>query len=89
MSTAFWWLNIGLVLMLFTSLLPIGLIQFYASATQGLWYARSEVFMQQDLLHYLRWIRTFGDVVFIVGALAVSWQVFQGVFLHKPSQQKQ
>lgn len=88
MSTAFWWLNIGLVLMLFTSLLPIGLIQFYASATQGLWYARSEVFMQQDLLHYLRWIRTFGDVIFIVGALAVSWQVFQGVFLHKPSQQK-
>lgn len=89
MSTAFWWLNIGLVLMLFTSLLPIGLIQFYASATQGLWYARSEVFMQQDLLHYLRWIRTIGDLVFIVGALAVSWQVFHGVFIHKPSKQAQ
>ncbi len=89
MSTAFWWLNIGLVLMLFTSLLPIGLIQFYASATEGLWYARSEAFMQQDLLHLLRWIRTIGDVVFIVGALAVSWQVFYGVFIHNPSKQQQ
>lgn len=89
MSTAFWWLNIGLVLMLFTSLLPIGLIQFHASATEGLWYARSEAFMQQDLLHYLRWIRTIGDVVFIVGAVAVSWQIVQGVFLHKPNKQAQ
>ena len=75
MKTAFWWLNVGLVLMLFTSLLPIGFIQFYASATEGLWYARSEAFMQSDLLHTLRWIRTIGDVVFIIGALAVSWQI--------------
>jgi nitric oxide reductase subunit B len=80
MKTAFWSLNGGLVLMLFTSLLPIGLIQFYASATQGLWYARSEAFMQQDLLQTLRWVRTVGDVVFIVGAIAVSWQVVKGVF---------
>jgi len=25
-------------------------------------------------------VRTFGDVVFIVGALAVAWQVVSGVF---------
>lgn len=80
MKTAFWWLNWGLVLMLFTSLLPIGFIQFYASATEGLWYARSEAFMQQDILHILRWVRTVGDVIFIVGALAISWVVVKGVF---------
>lgn len=80
MKVAFWWLNIGLVMMLFTSLLPIGFIQFYASASEGLWYARSEAFMQSDLLHTLRWIRTIGDLVFIVGALAVSWQIVKGVF---------
>ena len=80
MKTAFWWLNWGLVLMLFTSLLPIGFIQFHASATEGLWYARSEEFMQQPLLHMLRWVRTVGDVIFIVGALAVSWQITKGVF---------
>lgn len=79
MKVAFWWMNIGLALMLFTSLLPIGVIQFVASASEGLWYARSESFMQSDLLVTLRWVRTFGDVVFIVGALAVSWQVVKGV----------
>jgi nitric oxide reductase subunit B len=80
MKVGFWWLNAGLVLMIFTSLLPIGLIQFDASVSEGLWYARSEAFMQQDLLQTLRWVRTFGDVVFIIGALAVSWQVVIGVF---------
>ena len=80
MKVGFWWLNIGLVLMLFTSLLPVGIIQFVASASEGLWYARSEAFMQSDILQTLRWVRTIGDVVFIVGALAVSWQVVKGVF---------
>lgn len=79
MTLAFWGLNAGLVLMIFTSLLPIGIIQFHASVTHGLWYARSETFMQQDLLQTLRWIRTFGDVVFIVGAVAMAWQVVKGV----------
>ncbi|MFQ3229517.1 nitric-oxide reductase large subunit [Reinekea sp.] len=83
MKTAFWWLNGGLALMLFTSLLPVGIIQLVASASEGLWYARSESFMQTDLLQTLRWIRTFGDVVFIVGALAVSWQVVKGLWLDK------
>ena len=79
-KVGFWWLNIGLVLMLFTSLLPVGFIQFIASASEGLWYARSEAFMQSDILQTLRWVRTIGDVVFIVGALAVTWQVVKGVF---------
>lgn len=80
MKTAFWWLNGGLVLMLFTSVLPVGVIQFVASASEGLWYARSESFMQQGLLQTLRWVRTFGDVVFIIGALAVTWQVVIGLW---------
>ncbi|MET1077640.1 MAG: nitric-oxide reductase large subunit [Pseudomonas sp.] len=79
MKTAFYWLNGGLVLMIATSLLPIAVLQFHASASQGLWYARSEAFMQQDLLQTLRWIRTLGDLVFIVGALAMAWQVISGV----------
>jgi nitric oxide reductase subunit B len=44
-----------------------------------MWYARSEEFMQQDFLQTLRWIRTIGDVVFIVGGLAIAWQVVTGV----------
>ncbi|WP_414899947.1 nitric-oxide reductase large subunit [Sphingomonas flavalba] len=75
MATGFWGLNAGLVLMIFTSLLPVGLFQFEASVTTGMWYARSDTFLQQDFLETLRWIRTFGDVVFIAGAIAVAWQV--------------
>lgn len=75
MKVGFWGLNAGLVLMIFTSLLPVGLFQFEASVTTGMWYARSDTFLQQDFLETLRWVRTFGDVVFIVGAVAIAWQV--------------
>ena len=35
--------------------------------------------MQQPLLQNLRWVRTFGDVVFIVGAIAMAAQVVLGL----------
>jgi len=79
MKFAFWGLNGGLVLMIVTSLLPIGIIQFHASVSEGLWYARSEAFMQQPILQTLRWLRTFGDVVFIAGAVAMALQVVLGL----------
>ncbi len=85
MKTAFWGLNAGLVLMIFTSLLPIGILQFHASVSEGLWYARSEEFMQQPLLQNLRWARTFGDVVFMVGAIAVALQVVLGLLGRSPA----
>lgn len=80
MNTAFWCMNIGLVMMITLSLLPIGLMQFHASVSVGTWWARSEAFMQQDILQTLRWTRTFGDVVFIVGGLGVMWQVVTALF---------
>ncbi|WP_322994654.1 nitric-oxide reductase large subunit [Castellaniella sp.] len=80
MNTSFWCLNIGLVMMIVLSLLPIGVMQFYASVTQGTWWARGETFMQQEIMQTLRWARTFGDVVFIVGGLGVMWQVVTALF---------
>ena len=80
MAVGFWSLNAGLVLMIATSLLPIALFQFHASVSEGLWLARSEAFMQQPFIVTLRWVRTFGDVVFIVGALSVAWQVVSGLW---------
>ncbi len=85
MMTAFWGLNAGLVLMIATSLLPIGIIQLHASVTEGLWYARSEAFMQQGILQNLRWVRSFGDMVFIVGAVAVALQVVLGLVGRTPA----
>ena len=50
-------------------------MQGQASVTTGMWYARSDFFLQQGFLETLRWVRTFGDVVFMVGAIAIAWQV--------------
>ncbi|GIV17345.1 MAG: nitric-oxide reductase large subunit [Armatimonadota bacterium] len=72
---AFWAMNIGLALMVLLSLLPVGLLQAAASIDQGLWYARSAEFLQQPLLQTLRWLRTVGDSVFTIGALALAWFV--------------
>jgi len=80
MKVAFWGMNGGLVLMIATSLLPVGIIQFLASVEYGTWYSRGEAFMQQPLLQTLRWVRTFGDVVFLVGALTLVWQVVLALF---------
>jgi nitric oxide reductase subunit B len=80
MKTSFWCMNAGLVLMIVLSLLPIGLMQFYASVSVGTWWARGEAFMKQDILQTLRWMRTFGDVVFIVGGLGVMWQVVSALW---------
>ncbi|MFZ7171323.1 hypothetical protein ACLSY8_05200 [Avibacterium avium] len=46
----------------------------------GLWYARGEEFMQQDLFVTLRWVRILGDVIFGLGALAFFWQMVKMVF---------
>ena len=83
MKFGFWALNIGLALMVLISLLPIGLIQSWASITHGLWFARSEEFMQQPLLQNLRWARLIGDTILIVGAVAFFWQIVKVLFTKK------
>ena len=70
---AFWAINIGLALMVLISVLPIGLAQTLASVREGLWYARSQEFLQQDYMQTLRWLRVIGDTIFAVGTLALAW----------------
>lgn len=83
MKQGFWCLNIGLALMLFTSLLPVGFYQFSASISEGYWYARSADFLQLPVLEGLRWFRMLGDVVFILGAFSIGWQVVYNLCLRK------
>jgi nitric oxide reductase subunit B len=66
---AFWSMNIGLMAMILLSLLPVGLMQTWASVEHGYWYARSAEFLQTDLMSRLRWMRMFGDTIFAVGAI--------------------
>jgi nitric oxide reductase subunit B len=67
---AFWAMNIGLMVMILLSLLPVGLLQTYASVQTGYWYARSPEFMGTALMQTLRWMRVPGDTIFAVGAIA-------------------
>jgi nitric oxide reductase subunit B len=76
LKTSFWSLNIGLSLMALLTLLPLGVLQLNAALTHGYWFARSEQFMQQPIVHTLVWLRVPGDIIFSIGALALAWFVF-------------
>ena len=67
---AFWAINIGLMLEILLSLLPVGLLQTYQSVSVSYWSARSAEFLQSDLMQTLRWMRMIGDTIFAVGAIA-------------------
>jgi nitric oxide reductase subunit B len=80
---AFWTINIGMMMEILLSLLPIGLLQTYQSVSQGYWSARSPEFMQTGLMQYLRWMRLFGDTVFAIGAVAFVWFALGLIFAKK------
>lgn len=75
LAFAFWTINIGLAAMVLISLLPIGLMQTWASVQYGTWYARSSEFLQTPLMNHLRWLRMIGDSIFAIGALTLGWFV--------------
>jgi nitric oxide reductase subunit B len=74
-SFSFWAMNIGLALMVLLSLLPVGLLQTWASVEHGMWYARSADFLQNGLMDKLRWMRVIGDTIFALGAVSLGWFV--------------
>ncbi len=76
-SFTFWSLNIGLFLMVFLSLLPVGLMQTVASVKEGMWFARSAEFMQQPVVSVFKWLRVVGDTIFAIGTLTLYWFVYK------------
>jgi nitric oxide reductase subunit B len=68
---SYWAMNVGLFAMCVFSLLPVGLLQTWASVDQGYWYARSSEFMGTPLMQTLRWLRVPGDTLFAAGAFAL------------------
>lgn len=63
---SFWGLNLGLVLMFLTGLLPIGLFQVWTSYDQGFWFARSADFYEMELVQTLGNWRIVPDTIIIV-----------------------
>lgn len=72
---SFWCINIGLLLMVLLSLLPIGLLQTWAAVEHGTWYARSAEFLQTGFMDTLRWMRIIGDTIFAIGAFVLGYFV--------------
>jgi nitric oxide reductase subunit B len=75
LKTSFWLINLGLVFMVILSMLPIGLLQAWASVEHGTWYARSAEFLQSSPMQTLRWMRVPGDILFALGAALLGWFV--------------
>ena len=70
---SFWTLNIGLMVMGVTSLLPVGILQTIASMEHGMWYARSAEFLHKGFMQNLVWFRAVGDTIFAAGIVGIVW----------------
>ena len=73
---AFWTLNIGLAAMVFMSLLPVGIVQFFAVIEHGYWFARSAEVIHSPLVENLVWMRMFGDIIFAIGGILLAMFLF-------------
>lgn len=77
---SFWSLNIGLAWMLFATLLPLGMLQLWASVNEGYYEARTLGYLTQPGNLALEWMRMPGDVVFLLGGiLPFIWIAWLGV----------
>ncbi len=62
---SFWGLNVGLALMVVTSLFPGGVLQLADVIKNGYWHARSAEFVGSRTMRTLEWIRLPADMIFI------------------------
>ncbi len=77
---SFWSLNIGLAWMVFVTLLPLGVLQLYASVNDGYFEARSLGYLLNPANRLLEWGRMPGDLIFIIGGcLPFLWIAWQGL----------
>ena len=67
LRAAFWCWNVGLALMVFVSVLPVGFLQLDVAFTEGYAAARSLEFYNGDLVQMLFWARLPGDTLIIAG----------------------
>lgn len=66
---SFWSLNIGLALMMFLDLFPVGVYQLIAVFEHGFWYARSPEIVEGAVFRTLTAFRSLGGAVFVLGGL--------------------
>lgn len=73
-TTAFWSINVGLLLMVVLDLFPAGILQFMAVVEEGLWFARSNEFVDSNVFQTLTWLRIVGGSIFVLGGVVpLAW----------------
>jgi nitric oxide reductase subunit B len=73
-TTAFYSINIGLLLMVLLDLFPAGLLQLNTVIEKGLWFARSSEFIESTAFQTLTWMRIVGGAIFTVGGvIPLTW----------------
>jgi nitric oxide reductase subunit B len=66
---SFWSANLGLAWMSFATLLPLGILQLYASVNDGYFAARQLEFITNPTNSIFEWMRLPGDLLLIVGGV--------------------
>ncbi|MBL7696988.1 MAG: cbb3-type cytochrome c oxidase subunit I [Chitinophagaceae bacterium] len=78
-KTAFWSINVGLLLMVVLDLFPAGIWQFQTVTEHGLWYARSSAFIESTGFQTLTWLRIVGGSIFTIGGvIPLIWFITSG-----------
>jgi nitric oxide reductase subunit B len=72
---SFWLWNVGLALMVFVSVLPVGFLQLEAAFTQSYDAARSLAFYNGETVQLLFWARMPGDTLLILGTALFGYDV--------------
>ncbi|WP_411968855.1 nitric-oxide reductase large subunit [Haloferax sp. YSSS75] len=85
LHAAFWCWNVGLVLMVFGSVLPVGFLQLETAFTVGYDAARSVAFYNQPLVQSLFWARLPGDSLIILGTVIYAADLVRKRFVLRES----
>jgi nitric oxide reductase subunit B len=78
---SFWAWNLGLALMVFVSVLPVGFLQLEAAFTESYAAARSLAFYEGGLVQTLFWIRLPGDTLLILGTVIYAADIVRKRFV--------
>jgi len=78
--------QLGLMGMVVLDLFPVGVAQLLDVLENGLWHARSQVFVQAPLFQALTWARVVGGALFVLGGvLPLAWFVLTRTASLKPA----
>ncbi|SDX91629.1 nitric-oxide reductase large subunit [Halobellus clavatus] len=86
LRAAFWSWNVGLALMVFVSVLPVGFLQLEAVFTQGYAAGRSLAFYNQPIIQDLFWARLPGDTLLILGTVIYAADLLRKRFVLRRSE---